>query len=201
MISSTDDDNETIVHAEGKLDFNDRFREMTGSDECIPIQELKAQSARAEDGASYYDKFRKYGFDYGPSFQTVQEIFIHPSFALAKLKIGNHLKGDFDQFILHPSIIDGALQTAAALVGGLETPIPHLPFALDEVTPLRPVRQSCYAYAEFADGLEESQAGVRKFNIRLLNESGDVLVNFRNLFLRPLADARIARHVRVAQIR
>jgi len=99
------------------------------------------------------------------------------------------LKGDFGHFILHPSMIDGALQTAAGLVGGLESATPHLPFALDELDIVHPVRQTCYAYVEFADSSEQNHAGVRKFNIRLLNESGDVLIKFKNLFFRALTKA------------
>jgi polyketide synthase PksN len=77
------------------------------------------------------------------------------------------------------------LQTAAGLVAGLGSTTPHLPFALDELDIFHPLRQTCYAYVEFADARERN-AGVRKFNIRLLNESGDVLIKFKNLFFRAL---------------
>jgi hypothetical protein len=83
-------------------------------------------------------------------------------------------------------MIDGALQTIAALAGGAELTTPHLPFALDEVDIIHPVPQTCYAYAECADSHTRNHAGVRKFNIRILNESGDVLIAFKNLYVRPL---------------
>ncbi len=117
---------------------------------------------------------------------------ISDSFVLSKLKIPDLLKSDFGQFILHPSMIDGALQTAAGLVGGLESAVPHLPFALDEIDLLHPVRQTCYAYAEFANSREQKHAGIRKFNIRLLNESGDVLINFKNLFVKAMPTVQTA---------
>ena len=186
VISSLDDENEEVLHSEGKLAFRSGWADPGNAGDQIPIEALKAQCARREDLSDYYNKFRKYGVHYGPSFQTIQEIYIHDCFALSKLKIADHLKSDFGQFILHPSIIDGAFQTAAGLVGGLESATPHLPFALDEVDILHPVRQTCYAYAEFADSRERTRTGVRKFNIRLLNESGDVLINFKNLFVRAL---------------
>ncbi|MBZ5509118.1 MAG: SDR family NAD(P)-dependent oxidoreductase [Acidobacteriia bacterium] len=192
VISSFDDENEEVLHSEGKLAFRSGWADPVDAGDQIPIEALKAQCARPEDVTAYYNKFRKYGVHYGPSFQTIQEIYINGSFALSKLKVADHLKSDFGQFILHPSIIDGALQTAAALVGGLESATPHLPFALDEVDILHPVRQTCYAYAEFADSRERTHAGVRKFNIRLLNESGDVLISFRNLFVRALPTIQAA---------
>ncbi len=188
-ISSSDDENETILHSEGRLVFKDGWADPADAEEHIPIEALKAQCVSSEDGAALYDKFKKYGLNYGPSFQTVQEIYINDSFALAKLKIADHLKNDFGQFILHPSMMDGALQTAAGLVGSLESARLHLPFALDEVDILHPLRQTCYAYAEFADSREQDHEGVRKLNIRLLNETGDVLIKFRNLFFRPLDKA------------
>src|SRR6185436_10172124 len=160
----------------------------TDDEERISIEALKAQCARPEDGAVHYEKFRKYGLKYGPSFQSIQEIYVTGTFALSRLKIADHLKGGFGQFILHPSMIDGALQTAAGLVGGLEPAALYLPFALDEVEIVRPVPQRCYAYAEFADSREQTYAGVRTFNIRLLSESGEVLIRFKNLLVRSLAE-------------
>ena len=186
VISSIDDEGEAVPHSEGRLVFLNGWADAGHTEERVSIQELKAQCVRAEDGDSFYDKFRAYGLHYGPAFQTVQEIHIAGSFALAKLKIADHLKDDFGQFILHPSMIDGALQTAAGLVGGLEPATPYLPFALDEVEIIQPVTQICYALAEFAGSAEQNYAGFRKFNIRLLSESGELLVRLQNLFVKAL---------------
>jgi polyketide synthase PksN len=197
VISSLNDESEAILHSEGRLAFSSG-RAGASAEDCIPIEALKAQCARVEDGTAFYEKFNQCGFHYGPSFQTIQEIYVNHSLALSRLKIAEHLKGDFGEFILHPSMMDGALQTIAGLVGGLESTTPYLPFSLDEVDILHPVRQTCYAYAEFADGHEQNYSGVRKFNIRLLNESGDVLIKLRNLLVRPLAKAQTCPRSEVA---
>jgi acyl transferase domain-containing protein len=185
-ISSTDDENETIVHSEGRLGFSEDWAKPADTEDRIPIQALKAQCGRPQQAAAFYRKFSDYGLQYGPSFQTIQEIYVNGVFALSKLKIPDHLKGDFGQFILHPSMIDGALQTIAALAGGAELTTPHLPFALDEVDIVHPLSQTCYAYAEYADSQMRNHTSARKFNIRILNESGDVLIAFKNLYVRPL---------------
>jgi acyl transferase domain-containing protein len=185
VISSLDDDVETVVHSEGRVAFANGT--VPDGDERIPIQALKAQCARPEEGAACYEKFNEFGLHYGLSFQPIQELHINGSFALAKLKIADHLKADFGQFILHPSLIDGALQAAAGLVGSLASPTPFLPFALDEIEIIRPVPQTCYAYVERAGGQTQNHSGVSKFDIKLLSESGEVLIKFRNLYVRPLA--------------
>jgi acyl transferase domain-containing protein len=185
-ISSADDENETIVHSEGRLDFSDEWMKPAETEDRITIQDLKAQCGSLQNAAAFYRKFSDYGLQYGPSFQTLQEIYINGAFALSKLEIPDHLKGDFDQFILHPSMIDGALQTIAALAGGADSTTPHVPFALDEVEIVHPLSQTCYAYAEYADSHMRNHTGARKFNIRILNESGKVLLTLRNLYVRPI---------------
>ena len=186
-ISSLDDENESIVHCEGRVTFANGSEDPTDAEERIAIQALKAQCVRPEDPAAYYDAFRTYGLQYGPSFRTIRELYVNSSFALSRLEIAEHLKGEFGQFILHPSIIDGALQTIAGLLGGGGAATPYLPFALDELDLIGPVPQTCYAYAERAGVHAQNRAGVTKFNIRILNESGDVLIKIKNLYVRPLA--------------
>jgi len=49
------------------------------------------------------------------------------------------------------------------------------------------LRQTCYAYAEFSDSHGPNPDGVRKLNILVVNESGDVLVRFKHLFCKALS--------------
>lgn len=85
---------------------------------------------------------------------------------------------------LYAGLIDGALQTVAGLVGSVEPGAPKLPFALDEVEIIRPLPQSCYAYVELADSEDDAPADVRKLNIQMLNERGEILVRLKNLHVR-----------------
>jgi acyl transferase domain-containing protein len=181
-ISSLDEENEEIVYSEGRLIFGSVLTDVADGEDRISVEALKAQCSSKLDGAAFYERFRKCGLNYGASFQSVQEIFVSDSFAFARLKLADHLRPAFGQFILHPGLIDGAWQTAAGLVGNRELLTPYLPFVLDEVAILHPLRQTCYAYAEFSDSHGPNPDGVRKLNILLVNESGDVLVRFKHLF-------------------
>ncbi|HYC88474.1 MAG TPA: SDR family NAD(P)-dependent oxidoreductase [Thermoanaerobaculia bacterium] len=196
VIASLDEEGEEVPHSEGRLVFRNDRADAEPAGERVPLESLKAQSVRTEDGAAFYAKFGKLGLHYGPAFRTVQELHAGGSFALARLKVAEHLEGEFEQFILHPSLIDGALQTAAGLVGGLDDlATPYLPFALDEIELVQPMTRSCWALAELADssGQQQKYAGVRKFNIRLLSESGEVLVRLQNLFVRALPKSETTR--------
>jgi acyl transferase domain-containing protein len=198
VISSFDEDNEPVVHSEGRLAFTDGRMDSANAEDRVPIETLKAQCAPPVDGAAYYEIFRKYGLQYGPAFQTLREVYVNDGYALSRLHVADHLTGDFGQFMLHPSIIDGAFQATAGLVGTLDPGTLYLPFALDEIEILGPVPQTCYAYAEWADAREPRHADIRTFNIRLVNESGDVLIRFKNLYVKALAATPAARREVVA---
>src|SRR5205085_10877976 len=143
---SFDDENEAVVNSEGRVTFANGSAEPAETDERIAIHDLKNQCMRSSDRAAYYEAFRAYGLQYGPSFQTIQELYVNGSYSLSKLKIAEHLKGDFSQFILHPSIIDGALQTVGGLMTAGEVVTPYVPFALDELELVRPIAPACFAY-------------------------------------------------------
>jgi acyl transferase domain-containing protein len=183
-ITLLDEDRESSAHSEGRLVFRNDWAPASAQ-ENIEIETVKARCAQVEEGANFYRTMKQYGLSYGPSFQSIQKVYVGDSFALAKLKIADHLKGDFGQFILHPSIIDGAFQTLAVLARSTGLIAPLLPFALDEVEILHPMRQVCYALVEFANSERQNQLGAEKFNIKLLNESGDVLIRFASLLVRP----------------
>ena len=184
-ISSLDDENEKLVHSEGKLLLGNGPAHPADGEDLMVLEALRERSAKTGERVALYEMFRAYGLQYGPSFQTVQELYVNGSFALSRLAVPEHLLGDFGEFILHPAIIDGALQTVAGLVGSHDATTVHLPFALDELELIRPVPRTCHAYAERADAQTQGRGDVAKFHIRILNESGDVLVRMNNLYVRP----------------
>ena len=86
---------------------------------------------------------------------------------------------------LHPSIVDGALQTVIGLAGAQPGAL-HLPFAVDEVEILQPLTETCYVYVEPAAAENAASPEMRRFNIRLLGENGDVRVRLNNFYVRAL---------------
>ncbi|CDI87764.1 Polyketide synthase, related [Eimeria praecox] len=60
--------------------------------------------------AEAYQELRQRGLEYGPCFQTINEITIAGTSALVELRF-RHDVADFERsFILHPSILDGCVQ-------------------------------------------------------------------------------------------
>lgn len=185
LITSYGADREKLVHSEGVIDFDDGSQGH-GAEELVPIAALKQACAQPVPGERYYQLFEQAGISYGPAFRTMQELYVGESFALARLAIPEQLKAGFDQFVLHPAIVDGALQAVAGMAGGAEAGDPCLPFAIDAVEIARATAQACYAHVQEvgpAAGSRE-RAGIRKFDIRITNEEGLVLVTLKRFSVR-----------------
>lgn len=196
-ITSLDADNNRVVHSEGRLFFQSGGRN-AGARKTVSIRTLKERYSQSRDGGLYYEILEKSGLYYGPGFRTIREFYSDGLSVLAGLKLPEHLKAGFDQFILHPAIIDGALQAIGGLAGGeKEMEGPYLPFALDELEIIRPVPQACYAHVQRADAAGQVNSEIRKFNIELLSEGGDVLIRMKNFYARPLVKTQKDRHAAV----
>ncbi|ATQ76808.1 hypothetical protein CR152_21515 [Massilia violaceinigra] len=186
VIVSFDDDNERVVHAEGRMSHGPASRHVDGEAPAYSIPQLKQRAGKTVHGADCYSQLASAGFHYGPCFQTIQELHIGSDFVLSRLQLADELRASFDQYILHPSIIDGALQTVVGMAAGETPDTPYLPFALDDVEMLRPLPETCYAYVEHAGTAHAANQDIKQFNIFLLSESGDVLVKLNNFSLRAL---------------
>ncbi len=190
VITSSDDDCERIVHSEGTVLFEDARTPHGDAAQSLDIEALKQTCARRVEGEHFYRLFAQVGIQYGPAFRTMQELHIADDFALCRLAMSDRRKpgtrsDDFDEFILHPCIVDGALQAVSALIGGGDAPVPHLPFAIDEIEITGHTARNCYVHVALS-GERPINAEVKKFDIRIANEKGVVLVTFRNFCVRAL---------------
>jgi polyketide synthase PksN len=184
-IVSFNEDNERIVHSEGRVSYG-RRTDLHALQASYSIQELKRRAEKTVPGSDCYRQLEGFGLRYGPCFQTIQELYIGRGFALSKLKLAEELEGDFDQYLLHPCIIDGALQTVIGIAANaalqVESDAAYLPFALGEVEILRPLSASCYAHVEPV--VPGCNSDILQFNIQLLSDSGDVLARLHNFHVR-----------------
>lgn len=196
VIVSFDADHERVVHSEGRLVHDtDERREHSRETErgTVAIGELKRRCSKTVPGAQCYETFERFGLQYGASFQTIQELHVGGDFALAKLRLAEALAPELDQYILHPSLIDGALQAVIGLASEGSADAPYLPFALDEVEIVQPLATVCYAHVELAAAEHSARTQIKRFNIRLLSESGETLVRLSNFYVRALRDTLAVR--------
>ncbi|MGH8878090.1 MAG: beta-ketoacyl synthase N-terminal-like domain-containing protein, partial [Stackebrandtia sp.] len=140
--------------------------------ERLDLPALRDRLTQVMSGEECYRRFAALGFDYGPSFRTVQELRCSATEVLARLELPACLGEGLGGFVLHPAILDGALQAMIALAADGDAQQRRLPHTLGDLVVHRPLTPSCVAHLVRAeDGLD----------IRIADDSGQVLVSLRGL--------------------
>jgi len=147
----------------------------------VNIQQIISNAVHYQTGTVCYEAFAQKTFAYGNAFQVIQDIWSTEKEALSLLKIPASKEAGFDQYVLHPSLLDGALQTALSLT--LSSSELMLPFGMDRLEVIHPLTKECYAYVRKREFQEAKQ---QVFDIQLLDPKGTVLVNMTGFSLRAL---------------
>lgn len=182
------------------------------ADEWLDIAALRAAAVMTEGKETIYESFRSMGFLYGSSYQVTEARYRGPKGTLSHLRLPEHLRAGFSEFVLHPALFDAAARTCLAI--GTESSHqatgPLVPFALGDLEIRHPFTEECYAYATLADegrpGIGAPAAAIagtsfQKYNIVIADPSGRVLAKISEIAARPLIKADPARSRRVQYFR
>jgi NADP-dependent 3-hydroxy acid dehydrogenase YdfG len=136
------------------------------------------------------------GIDYGPGHQGIKKVVVGSGGGqvLAKLSLPSFVSDTQDQFVLHPSLMDSALQASIGLMfdpgdsmpSGSTTPLKlALPFALKELEIFGNCTSTMWSLVRYSD---DRAAGdkVRKFDIDLCDETGTICVRMKGFSARVL---------------
>jgi polyketide synthase PksN len=177
------------LYCQGKLQYA-TAQEEAADDEFIDIEAIRSRCEQVSDAERAYPQFKTLGLDLGPTFQALQTVHRNPQASfevLGALKIPDLDALRFDEFVLHPSLVDSSFQAAMgarlADAGGEM----FVPYSLGEVEIVHPLTPVCYSYVTDAnDGRKTSN--LSKMNVLIVDEHGKVLVRVRDSVGVPLLD-------------
>ena len=171
----TKDSGARLTHAQGILDFEEDMQEELHLNNKIELDVIKKRCDRVVMGDSCYASFQARGLNYGQSFQVIQELYSNSGEALAYLKLPAALAEGFHDYGIHPSILDGALQTAIGLAAYLDidSKAAFVPFLIQEIKLLNPLETECYAHVIKVN--ESIKNNSFTFYITITNKKGEIL--------------------------
>jgi polyketide synthase PksL len=173
----------TVVHCEGVVDVGLAHRDGETPTQ-VPVAALLQRSERSVDHDTCYTRFHQTGLEYGPSFRTIQTMHVGPGFVLARLSIDASPMNMRGEFGLHPALIDGALQSLSGFASDEPGTGPFLPFAIDEIAIYGVPPDDCFVHVFDSTQTAKGREGLRKFDLHIANDDGDVLVAIRGLSVR-----------------
>lgn len=128
-----------------------------------------------------YQNFRALGYEYGSDFQVIRTLHVADNTAVAELVLPDDLYEDFHQYILHPSLLDGAMQTVIGMMQQKLKDASFVPFSLQELTIHRPLLPHCFAVVNRDNSLVNLPNQVKKFSIDIVSIKGEPLVSIHNM--------------------
>jgi polyketide synthase PksN len=187
-VFSNDDKGNKVPHCQGTLLYETK-EEAVAEAEYIELESIRARCAKVNDGKKIYPLFKSFGLNLGPSFQVLQEVYKNENEVLGRLKLPEFRQGELASMILHPSLIDGSLQSGVGAQLGDKVGEMFVPFSIGEVEILYPLQSNCFSYVTAAkedkkEKREKSQ--VVKSNLLIVDETGKVLIKIRESMGVPL---------------
>ncbi|MCP5007046.1 MAG: hypothetical protein GY941_24345, partial [Planctomycetes bacterium] len=112
VYTESDNEEELIVHSQGVAEFKEK--EETSP---LDVQELQSQMNQGTLNAQRcYEAFKEMGMDYGEGHRGILEIYQGEKQLLARLSLPSSLKDTQSEYVLHPSLMDAALQSSIGLM-------------------------------------------------------------------------------------
>lgn len=178
------------LNSQGKIVYENRIEK--SADEQVDIDLIRSRCDKHMAKVDCYRLFDDMGLSYGKSFQVIGELQYNDREVLASLELPESLEGGFQQYVLHPSIMDGALQSVMALMAAETAESTYLPFSLGEVEIFKPLVEKCYAYAQLVEVMGE---GIKKFSIDVADSTGTLLVRMKDFVVRRYAKSALKKSV------
>ncbi|UXI66000.1 SDR family NAD(P)-dependent oxidoreductase [Tahibacter amnicola] len=188
-VFSEREDGRKQLYCQGKLLYA-TSQDNAVEDEYVDLPAIRERCEKVMDGERAYPLFRNLGLGLGPTFQALTEVRRNPQVGfevLGALEMPALDGTRFDEFVLHPSLVDSSFQAAMAArladAGGEM----FVPYSLGEVEILHPLTRVCYSYVTEAKD-ERKSSNVSKMNVLIVDEQGKVLVKVRDSVGVPLLD-------------
>ncbi|NQZ10676.1 MAG: polyketide synthase dehydratase domain-containing protein, partial [Algicola sp.] len=165
-----------VLHCQGQLSYQPRPKAIR-----LDINGLQAQMNWGQhDAKAVYDAFSRFGLSYGLGHRGIKTIKLGEQQLLAQLRLPESVLADAGQYILHPSLLDCALQACIGLSDLNNLPDePTIPFALENLTVLSACTTDMFAWVRSGEH--------NKMDIDLCDSQGNVCVQITGFSTRAIS--------------
>ncbi|HEX8174204.1 MAG TPA: SDR family NAD(P)-dependent oxidoreductase [Pyrinomonadaceae bacterium] len=190
----TGEGNSFVLCSKGRLWLTSAARSSADDSAAqrVDLEAILQRCGRRLDPSIVYKAFQQVGFNYGSTFRPVQVMYCGRDEALSELKLAAEALESLNEFSLHPSAMDGALQTIAGVnvYKEQENGVGYLPFSIGGLEFLKPLQEHLYAHARVVAGDAGDKAAEQQVDIELLSRSGEVLVRLKSAALKAIGGER-----------
>ncbi|WP_246059698.1 SDR family NAD(P)-dependent oxidoreductase [Paenibacillus lautus] len=177
---------EPVVHSKGSAELLS-----AGTKDVLNIEDLKKQCGeQCLSSSQFYEVFHEMGMEYGPAHRGIEKAYVGAGQVLAQLSLPSSVSNTLKEYVLHPSLMDSALQATIAysMNSGGMPPIsvnPVMPFALQELD----IRGECTPnmWAWIRNNDKDAKTGLTpKLDIDICDDQGNICVRIKGFSTRVL---------------
>lgn len=149
----------------------------------LDISEIRKKCHNKVLSEKLYQDFEATGIHYGESFRGVKNIIYGNNEILAEIDLPD-CPAELNEYPLHPSILDAALQTTAVIneiYPGNENKV-VLPFSVKEFCVCEPLQKQCYVYVHSV----KKELNMIQCDIQIMGKNGSELAYFSEFTFRAI---------------
>lgn len=180
-------DSQPIIYSQGRASLQTQAEAP-----ALDISVIQRHCQQIYTSTQCYDTFHTLGITYGPAHRALEEIYVGPDQVLARLSLPASIAHTLDQFILHPSLLDGALQAMQGLhIGRIENIKPSLLFALEELNIFGSCTSIMWAWVHYdhhQPDNQEQHTCIQKITIEICDTQGNVAIQMKGVSCRMFED-------------
>lgn len=170
-----------IQSGDGESHARGEYRRISKADPELSsrqtIEDIKSRCKVEIRKQDLYEQFKAVGIEYGSYYRRIEQVWGADDQALALLTLPREYQHELEEYCLHPTMLDAALQAIAAVgVNRRERNNLVLPFAIERVDVVRPLTARVYAYIEL---IEQD-----RYDVTVLNEDGEPCIRLHELTLK-----------------
>ena len=152
----------------------------------VDLESYKSNFLEVVPVESFYRKLRDRTLEYGPTFQTITQLWRAPHQALAQITLSKSLEADSSEpetYQIHPTLLDGCFQILAAAIDNTETQYIYLPSGIEQLTLYAPIPSQVWAIGTLLQPKDSSTHQLLG-NIQITDSAGNLLAEVKGLILK-----------------
>ena len=181
-VYSIENDSNRVIHSTGTLAMN--------GDTLVPnYSKALPELLNTVDVNALYDAFSKKGIEYGDSHRAIRKATLKGNAVFGELVLPDSIKESFSEFIIHPSLLDSALQLCILYDGFDGSGDTYLPFSIEKMHFLKPLQQEMSVIVE-KESLGKNSP-IQKYKVLLINANKELCIEIVGLTARKYNEQKI----------
>ena len=184
----TVEEEQIIIHSQGKLElYSSEISQTSKHIELQEVFDIEACINRCNGHIShtdFYESDDETVYQYGKTFRPIKDMYFNNDEVISNIELPAEREANFTKFTLHPSLLEGCLQTIVGLMKTRDV-TPFMPFSIGEIEVIKEFPKKCYVYGTIADTTSQNR-DAKKFNLKLYDTQGQLLAIIRNYSIRSI---------------